>query len=93
MELLTPKEAAVVLKLSTATITRCRKRGAPVHAWGSTGRSYRINIPEFVAWMEAQGKVEEQPKMGASLKVMDMAEARRAHVRALGKGGLNHAAV
>lgn len=93
MELLTPKEAAVVLKMSTATITRCRKRGAPVHAWGSTGTRYRINIPEFVAWMETQGKEEEQPKLSVVPHVTDMAEARRVHVMALGKGGLKHAAV
>lgn len=95
LELLTPKEASVLLKMSRASITRCKNEGAPVYYWGCKGSRYRINISEFVAWMDARGKNKEikQPKMIATLNVTDMAEARRAHVRALGKGGLNHAAV
>lgn len=54
-DLLTPKQAATELGISTATITRCVKRGAPVHRWGSTGTRYRVRISELVAWMDQQG--------------------------------------
>ena len=46
-EYLSPKDAAPLLGLSVATITRCVKNGAPVHRWGSTGRRYRIDVDEF----------------------------------------------
>ena len=52
---LTPAEAAEELGISRATITRCVQKGAPVHRWGSCGRSYRIVAEEFISWMEAQG--------------------------------------
>ena len=54
VDLVTPKEAADILKISKSTITRCMKNGAPVHRWGSSGRLYRINVDEFIAWMEEQ---------------------------------------
>ena len=83
-ELVTPKEASVLLGISTATITRCRKRGAPVHPWGSTGRCYRISVAEFVEWMESQGeKPEEMPRQQRK-DVQAMAFARRRHVSRLG---------
>lgn len=83
-ELVTPKEASLLLGISTATITRCRKRGAPVHPWGSTGRCYRISVAEFVQWMESQGeKPEEMPRQQRK-DVQAMAFARRLHVSRLG---------
>lgn len=84
--LLEPKEAARVLGISTATITRCRKRGAPVHPWGSTGRNYRISIPEFVEWMERQGRPAEEPEPPVRINARALAEARRAHVRGFAAG-------
>ena len=83
MEFKTPKEVSQVLGISTATITRCVKRGAPVHRWGSTGRCYRISIPEFVSWMESQGNAKEEPTGAKLLDVHSMAMARRAHVQQL----------
>lgn len=79
--LLPPKEAAALLGISVATITRCVKRGAPVHRWGSTGRRYRIDPDELRRWMERQGQ-EEKPLTGWE-DVDEMARRRRASVRAL----------
>lgn len=83
MELKTPKEVSKMLGISTATITRCVKRGAPVHRWGSTGRRYRISIPEFVSWMESQGAAKEDPPAIKRIDARAMAIARRAHVQQL----------
>lgn len=82
-ELVTPKEASALLGISTATITRCRKRGAPVHPWGSTGRCYRINIPEFVEWMEKQGAQPETMTKTERMNVHAMAMARRASIASI----------
>lgn len=59
---LTPKEAASALGLSTTTISRCVKRGAPVHRWGSTGTRYRICLEEFVAGKTAIIPLQENRK-------------------------------
>ena len=83
-ELVTPKEASALLGISTATITRCRKHGAPVHPWGSTGRCYRISVSEFVDWMERQGETPEEPARQQRTDVQAMAFARRMHVSRLG---------
>ena len=81
--LIDPKEAAELLGISVATITRCVKRGAPVHRWGSTGRRYRIDADEFQRWMERQGQ-EEKPKPAAFFTDVDeLARRRRASVRAV----------
>ena len=80
-ELMTPKEAAERLGVSLATITRCVKRGAPVHRWGSTGRRYRIDAEEFQRWMERQGQ-EERPA-AILTDVDELARRRRASVRAV----------
>ena len=85
--LLTPKDAADEMEISVATITRCVKRGAPVHRWGSTGYRYRINVHEFTKWMERQG-----PNVAPCVHNMndvngyttnEMAEKRRAAMRVL----------
>lgn len=83
MELITPKEASAALKISLATITRCVKRGAPVHRWGSTGRCYRINVAEFTAWMESQGPDPAPKPVTRGMDVRAMALARRIHVQNL----------
>jgi excisionase family DNA binding protein len=84
-DLLTPKDAASALGLSVATITRCVKRGAPVHRWGSTGRRYRIDVDEFRRWMERQGSqktVLDAGRIGGFLHDVDeLARRRRASVR------------
>lgn len=85
-DLLTPKEAAVVLGMSTATITRCVKLGAPVHRWGPTGARYRICASEFVAWMESRGgsQTKDVPQYSTAMAYADtaaMAKARRALMR------------
>ena len=80
-DLLIPKDAAKEMNISVSTITRCVKLGAPVHRWGSTGYRYRVRVPEFVAWMEAQNArvVPIQSVMTAE----EMARKRRALIRAL----------
>jgi phage terminase Nu1 subunit (DNA packaging protein) len=83
--LLKPADAAQELGISTATITRCVKRGAPVHRWGSTGYRYRIDVAEFTVWMESQG-AERGPdanRYTPDLKVEEMAARNRARLRAL----------
>lgn len=82
--LVEPKEAAKALGISTATITRCKNNGAPVHPWGSTGRRYRICIPEFVEWMERQGKEEKPLPKAKKQSVQAMATERRMRVMTLG---------
>ena len=78
---LTPAEAAEELGISRSTITRCVKRGAPVHRWGSCGRMYRILLSEFVPWMEHQGAEAEREKV----KIMTVAELRAARHKAVGQ--------
>lgn len=82
--LVEPKAAAELLGISVATITRCVKRGAPVHRWGSTGRRYRIDADEFRRWMERQGqeKLIVRPVPFAD-DVDELARRRRASVRAI----------
>ena len=83
---LTPKDAAREMGISVATITRCAKNGAPVHRWGSTGYRYRIDVGEFVRWMERQGAQREREKQAAHYDPYDvaaMAARRRAEIRAL----------
>ena len=87
--LIEPKAAAELLGISLATITRCIKRGAPVHRWGSTGRRYRIDPDEFQGWMERQGdpsarEAANTPMMGSPFPDVDeLARRRRASVRAV----------
>ena len=81
---LPPKDAAPILGLSVATITRCVKNGAPVHRWGSTGRRYRIDVDEFRRWMERQGQEKLIPRpVPFDNDVDELARRRRASVRAV----------
>lgn len=82
-DLIDPKEAAERLGISLATITRCVKRGAPVHRWGSTGRRYRIDVDEFRRWMERQGQEKLIPRPVPFGDVDELARRRRASVRAV----------
>ena len=81
--LFSPKDAAPILGLSVATITRCVKNGAPVHRWGSTGRRYRIDVDEFRRWMERQGQEKLVPRPVPFDDVDELARRRRASVRAV----------
>ena len=88
---LDPKDAAPILGMSVATITRCVQNGAPVHRWGSTGRRYRIDVDEFRRWMERQGRekliVRPVPFAddldGLARNLDELARRRRASVRAI----------
>ena len=90
-EYLPPKDAAPILGVSVATITRCVKNGAPVHRWGSTGRRYRIDVDEFRHWMERQGQEKLIPRPvpfaddldGLARNLDELARRRRASVRAI----------
>lgn len=79
----TPANAAREMGISVATITRCVKRGAPVHRWGSTGYRYRIDVAEFVRWMESQGTKEHGRIYSPSSTVEELAAKRRAIMRTL----------
>lgn len=81
VDLVPPKAAAALLGISVATITRCVKRGAPVHRWGSTGRRYRIDPEEFRRWMERQGQEEKPAPVWDD--VSELARRRRASVMGL----------
>lgn len=78
---ISPKDAAPILGMSVATITRCVKNGAPVHRWGSTGRRYRIDVDEFRRWMERQGQEKLIPRPIPFGDVDELARRRRASVR------------
>jgi phage terminase Nu1 subunit (DNA packaging protein) len=80
-KLLAPKDAAPILGMSVATITRCVKNGAPVHRWGSTGRRYRIGVDEFRRWMERQGQEKLIQRPVPFCDVDELARRRRASVR------------
>ena len=82
-DLLSPREAASVMGISQGTITRCVKLGAPVHRWGSTGYRYRIDVNEFVAWMEKQGQKKEHIQRKATNDVEEMARRRREMINAI----------
>lgn len=82
-KLLYPKDAAVKLGISTATITRCIKKGAPVHRWGATGYRYKIDVEEFVAWMESQTKEDAMRKPIDFSDVKALADRRRAMIAAM----------
>ena len=87
-KLMAPKDAAPILGVSVATITRCVKNGAPVHRWGSTGRRYRIDVDEFRRWMERQGNTpkcvfDTGRMLGTLPDVDELARRRRASVRAI----------
>ena len=83
-KLMAPKDAAPILRVSVATITRCVKNGAPVHRWGSTGRRYRIDPDEFRRWMERQGQEKLIPwPVPFADDVDELARRRRASVRAI----------
>ncbi len=86
LNLLAPKDAAEELGISVPTITRCVKRGAPVHRWGSTGHRYRIDVPEFTKWMENQNpksKVDSVRDGCQFTTAEQLAARRRDAVRAL----------
>ena len=73
--LLKPAEAAEVMGISTATITRCKQKGAPVHYVGTCGRFYRIDPREFMEWMNTQGK-QEQERKPLRLSVLELRAKR-----------------
>lgn len=83
--LLTPKETAEALKISTATITRCVKLGAPVYRWGASGKRYRICLEEFIAWMNRENPTQSNVVPIAAVRARydteEMARQRRALVR------------
>ena len=72
---LTPSEAAAHLGISRSTITRCKQKGAPVHYWGSCGRTYRIDPDEFLDWMNCQGPEMQQIRR-QQMSVDEMRAAR-----------------
>ena len=74
---LTPERAAEEMGISRATISRCKKMGAPVHYVGTCGRLYRINVEEFSAWMDSQGK-QEGIKRKESPNVLELRAKRHA---------------
>ena len=80
--LLYPKDAAKERGISISTITRCVKRGAPIHRWGATGYRYKIDVDEFVGWMESQERAEK-PKPIDFSDVKAMAAKRRAMIAAI----------
>ena len=61
MQYLTPKDAAKVLGMSRASVYNCIAKGAPVHYWGPTGTSYRVDPDEIISWMDQQGRKVASP--------------------------------
>ncbi len=81
-QLLTPKEAAPIMQVSRATITRCVRQGAPVHRRGAAGLLYLIDTEEFIRWMEKR----EYKKPVQLSTYADKAKAFRAKALAGGNG-------
>ena len=90
--MLTPKEAADALKISTATITRCVKMGAPVYRWGASGKRYRICLEDFIAWMNRGNPTQSSAAPIAAVRARydteEMARQRRELVRGTPAGRL-----
>ena len=74
---MTPVEASEELGISRATITRCKKLGAPVHYVGTCGRFYRIDPDEFSTWMNAQGETNAREQT-RKLSVLELRARRHA---------------
>ena len=73
--LLKPPEAAKAMGISTATISRCKKLGAPVHYVGTCGRLYQINPREFMDWMNTRGEKDKREQV-RKLSVLELAAKR-----------------
>ena len=73
----TPSEVADILRISRATISRLVKRGAPVHYWGTSQRSYRILVDEFVQFMNDNVRIESSRP---SMSLEEMRRRRRMSV-------------
>jgi hypothetical protein len=73
--LMKPAAAAVAMGISTATITRCKKMGAPVHYVGTCGKLYRIDPREFMEWMNRQGEKDPRERE-RKLTVLELAAKR-----------------
>ena len=74
-----PKEAAKILGVSVATITRCKALGAPVRYKGTCGRLYVLDPDVWIDWMNERGQAAEKKK----IKPVDMYELRAARHRAI----------
>lgn len=74
---LKPAEAAKELGISTATITRCKELGAPVHYVGTCGRFYQIMPEEFREWMNNRGQEVKEQKT-PNLTVLQLRQRRHA---------------
>lgn len=73
----TPEKASGILGVSRATITRCKKMGAPVRYIGTCGRRYLINVEDFAAWMDAQGQRDREDRI-RKMSVVEMRARRHA---------------
>lgn len=75
-----PKEAARILGVSPATITRCKQMGAPVRYLGTCGRLYLVDPDAMGDWMNEQG--QKQSGREQRLRAVSVAELRAARHRA-----------
>ena len=75
MNLTTVKAAAAELGMSTNALYKCISLGAPVHRWGPTGKQYRIDTSELIAWTDRHGNenAADQKQTGSNLIPLDNA--------------------
>ena len=76
-----PKEAARILGVSQATITRCKNLGAPVRYLGTCGRMYVVDPDAMGEWMNEQGQKQQEREQ--RLRAVSVAELRAARHRAV----------
>ena len=73
-----PAEAAKLLQISRATISRNVKDGAPVYYISTKKHRYLIDPDEFLLWMNNHERQEEKP--APNLTVLELAARRHALV-------------
>ena len=77
--LMTPEAFGAKYGISRAVITRCKQAGAPVRYYGTCGRKYWVVEQEFLDWMDAQGRTDQQEK-ARKLNLIELREARHRSV-------------
>ena len=74
-----PEEAAKLMQMSRATISRNVALGAPVYYISPKRHRYLIDPDEFLSWVNSRGSQEEE-KPARNLTVLELAAKRHALV-------------
>lgn len=77
-----PEEAARILGISRATITRCKQLGAPVRYIGTCGRLYLVDPDALGEWMHQRGAEEQEATQNRRSAGLTVAQLRALRHRA-----------